>query len=198
MVVGESHRMLLITLFCASSLAWGGFEWLRHRRERRAGVDCSRDRGSLRLIHRAIWLCVMLAMAAKFYPPLHRPGLDFSSSLSMLPATFLLWLGIALRLTAMHTLGPYFKFVVVIQSEHRIVQRGIYRYLRHPAYTGGLLILIAYGISFGNWISFAFMVLSFAAVVRRIFIEEAALEQSLGQQYRDYMKHTWRLIPGIW
>jgi protein-S-isoprenylcysteine O-methyltransferase Ste14 len=41
-------------------------------------------------------------------------------------------------------------------------------------------------------------VLSFAAVVRRIFIEEAALQQSLGHEYREYMKHTWRLIPGIW
>ena len=88
--------------------------------------------------------------------------------------------------------------MVVIQAEHRVIQSGIYRYLRHPAYTGGLLILIAYGLSFGHWISFALMVLSFTAVIRRIFIEEAALQQSLGQPYREYMKHTWRLIPGIW
>ena len=196
--MGESHRTILTAVFCASSLAWGGFEWVRHRRERRAGVDSSQDRGSLRLIHLVVWCCVMLAMGARFYPPLQRPELEFSSSLSMLLATCLLWLGIALRLIAMRTLGHYFKFVVVIQPEHRVVQSGIYRYVRHPAYTGGLLILVAYGISFGHWVSFAFMTLSFAAVVRRIFIEEEALQQSLGEQYREYMKHTWRLIPGIW
>ena len=191
-------RTLLVAVFCASSLAWGGFELVRHLRERRAGVDSSLDRGSLRLIHRVIGLCAALAMVARYYPPWQRPALEFSSPLSMLLATLLLWLGIALRLTAMRTLGRYFKFVVAIQSGHRVVQSGIYRRLRHPAYTGGLLILTAYGLSFGNWISFAFMVLSFASVLRRIFIEEAALAQSLGQPYREYMKHSWRLIPGIW
>ena len=181
MIVNASHRTLLIAVFWASSLAWGAFESIRHVRERRAAVDCSRDRGSLQLIHRVIWLCVILALAVRFYPPLQRPSLEFSSRKSLPLALLLLWLGIALRFTAMHTLGRYFKFVVVIQAEHRVIQSGIYRYLRHPAYTGGLLILIAYGLSFGHWISFALMVLSFAAVVRRIFIEEAALQQSLGQ-----------------
>jgi protein-S-isoprenylcysteine O-methyltransferase len=192
------HRTILIAVICASSLAWGGFEWVRHRRERRAGVDCSRDRGSLRLIRLLICFSVVLAMAARFYPSLQRPALIFTSSRSMLLAACVLWLGIGLRLTAMRTLGSYFKFVVVIQPEHRVVQSGIYRYLRHPAYTGGLLILLAYGILFGHWVSFAFMTLSFAGIIRRIFIEEEALQQSLGEEYLEYMKRTWRLIPGIW
>ena len=196
--MAASHSTLVIVMFLASSLAWGGFEWLRHVREHRVPMDFSRDRGSLRFIHRVIRLCVILALAARFYPPLQRPSLEFSSRKLLPLALLLLWLGIALRLTAMRTLGRYFKFAVVIQTEHRVVQSGIYRYLRHPAYTGGLLILIAYGLSFGHWISFALMVLSFAAVVRRIFIEEAALQQSLGHEYGEYMKHTWRLIPGIW
>jgi protein-S-isoprenylcysteine O-methyltransferase len=192
------HRTILIAAICVSSLVWGGFEWVRHRQERRAGVDCSRDRGSLRLIRLLICSSVVLAMAARFYPSLQRPALIFTSSRSMLLAACVLWLGIGLRLTAMRTLGSYFKFVVVIQPEHRVVQNGIYRYLRHPAYTGGLLILLAYGILFGHWVSFAFMTLSFAGIIRRIFIEEEALQQSLGEQYREYMKRTWRLIPGIW
>lgn len=137
-------------------------------------------------------------MAARFYPPLQRPALIFTSSRSILLATCVLWLGIGLRLTAMRTLGSYFKLVVVIQPEHRVVQSGIYRYLRHPAYTGGMLILLAYGILFGHWVSCAFMTLSFAGIIRRIFIEEEALQQSLGEEYREYMKRTWRLIPGIW
>ena len=193
-----AHRTILIAVICASSLAWGGFEWVRHRRERNAGVDSSRDRGSLRLIRLLISSSVVLAMAARFYPPLQRPALIFTSSRSMLLATCVLWLGIGLRLAAMRTLGSYFKFVVVIQPGHRVVQNGIYRYLRHPAYTGGLLILLAYGILFGHWVSFAFMTLSFAGIIRRIFIEEEALQQSLGEEYREYMKRTWRLIPGIW
>jgi protein-S-isoprenylcysteine O-methyltransferase len=192
------HRAILIAVIWASSLAWGGFEWVRHRRERRAGVDCSRDRGSLRLIRLLICSSLVLAMSARFYSPLQRPALIFTSSRSMLLATCVLWLGIGLRFTAMRTLGSYFKFVVVIQPGHRVVQNGIYRYLRHPAYTGGLLILLAYGILFGHWVSFAFMTLSFAGIIRRIFIEEEALQQSLGEEYREYMKHTWRLIPGIW
>jgi len=192
------HRTILIAVICASSIAWGGFEWVRHRRERNAGVDSSRDRGSLRLIRLLISSSVVLAMAARFYPPLQRPALIFTSSRSMLLATCVLWLGIGLRLAAMRTLGSYFKFVVVIQPGHRVVQNGIYRYLRHPAYTGGLLILLAYGILFGHWVSFAFMTLSFAGIIRRIFIEEEALQQSLGEEYREYMKRTWRLIPGIW
>jgi protein-S-isoprenylcysteine O-methyltransferase Ste14 len=51
----------------------------------------------------------------------------------------LLVAGIAVRWTAIHTLGKYFTSTVVIKNDHRLIRAGLYKYLRHPAYTGALV-----------------------------------------------------------
>src|SRR5690348_13756232 len=48
--------------------------------------------------------------------------------------------GLALRAWAVKELGRFFKFTVVVQEEHRVVDTGPYRLIRHPSYTGLLLV----------------------------------------------------------
>jgi protein-S-isoprenylcysteine O-methyltransferase Ste14 len=108
-------------------------------------------------------------------------------------------LGVALRTWAILTLGRLFKFVVVIQDGHHVVDSGPYRFVRHPSYTGGLLALAGAGIALGNWISIvAAAGVPLLAILIRIAVEEARLTRDLGDDYRNYASHTKRLIPGIW
>src|SRR5260370_22334425 len=94
---------------------------------------------------------------------------------------FLLFLGgLILRWYSIGYLGRYFTVDVSISSEHKLIDSGPYRYIRHPTYTGALLAFLGLGFSFGYWLSILFMPLPiFAAFLWRIRIEERALTDAL-------------------
>jgi protein-S-isoprenylcysteine O-methyltransferase Ste14 len=107
--------------------------------------------------------------------------------------------GIALRIWAILTLDKFFTFIVGISSDHRVVQHGPYRALRHPGYAGALLALVGAGIAMGNWLSLLLMIVGPAfALGVRISVEETTLATALGAEYQAYASHTARLIPRIW
>jgi protein-S-isoprenylcysteine O-methyltransferase Ste14 len=107
--------------------------------------------------------------------------------------------GAAFRIWAIVVLGRFFTVTVTIQPDHRIVEDGPYRRLRHPSYTGLLAALAGFGLALGNWLSLlALVVLPLAGVLLRIRAEEAALVRALGDGYRAYEARTDRLIPGVW
>ena len=70
--------------------------------------------------------------------------------------------------------------------------------MRHPSYTGLLLIVAGLGLAAGNWLALAGVALPLAALLRRIHVEEAELTRVLGQPYRIYRAKTRGLIPGVW
>ena len=107
--------------------------------------------------------------------------------------------GVALRTWAILTLGRLFKFVVVIQDGHRVVESGPYRLLRHPSYTGALTAFLGVGVALDSWLSvLALVAIPLAAILIRIRVEEAELAAALGTQYTSYADRTRRLVPGLW
>ena len=111
----------------------------------------------------------------------------------------LLVAGIAIRWAAIYTLGKYFTGTVLIRSDHRLVRRGLYRHLRHPAYTGALVGHLGLGLSFSNWFSLALSVIPFLlAAAYRMRVEEQALRETFGAEYEDYARATKRLIPKVY
>ena len=110
----------------------------------------------------------------------------------------LLFSGIALRCWAVWTLRSYFTLSVQTTGEQKLVQRGPYRLIRHPAYTGGILQLagIALGIRSLPGLICAFAV-SAAVYGYRIHTEENALRKHFGKNYEEYSEKTWRLFPYI-
>ena len=110
----------------------------------------------------------------------------------------LLWTGVAFRLWAVNTLGRFFKVVVIIQDDHRVVDRGPYRWIRHPSYTGGMITAIGIGLAYADWLSIAIMaVFPLIALLVRIRVEERMLLQELGEEYAVYAQRTARLLPGV-
>lgn len=124
-------------------------------------------------------------------------------NLDYLPRQFLaLWLwvlGVGLRGWAIWHLGVFFTTHVTIQQQHRLIDNGPYRFLRHPAYTGLWLALLAAGLAMGDWLAlFCLTGISFWALMRRIAIEETYLAQAFKQDYVAYCQQRWRLLPGIY
>jgi protein-S-isoprenylcysteine O-methyltransferase len=107
--------------------------------------------------------------------------------------------GLALRAWAVHELGRFFKFTVVIQPDHQVVDSGPYRLIRHPSYTGLLMAELGLGIALGTWLSIpACMAPPLIGFSLRLTHEERVLTDELGESYRAYMRRTWRLVPGLW
>jgi protein-S-isoprenylcysteine O-methyltransferase Ste14 len=109
------------------------------------------------------------------------------------------WAGLLLRWWSFVTLGKYFTVVVKTSQDQPVIDRGPYRVLRHPSYTGLLVAFTGCGLMLGNWVSAAGSVaLLLIALVYRIRIEERALDAALGDRYRDFATSRARLVPFVW
>jgi protein-S-isoprenylcysteine O-methyltransferase Ste14 len=93
-------------------------------------------------------------------------------------------------------LGSSFTGAVIVRSDQGVVERGAYRYVRHPSYTAGMALFAGIGIALGNWVSLAVLVGMVAIVYAyRVRIEERALATVIGQPYLEYMTRTKRFVP---
>ena len=108
-------------------------------------------------------------------------------------------LGITLRWWAIFVLGRFFTVDVAIHEGHELVQRGPYRVLRHPSYTGALLTFFGLGLLFESWPALLAATLPVVAMMlRRIQVEERALAEHFGAAWTAHCARTWRLVPGVW
>ena len=106
--------------------------------------------------------------------------------------------GLAIRLTAIFTLGKSFSANVAIRTEQTIQRTGLYRFVRHPSYLGLLLIFLAVGLRTRNWASLAMVLIPTTLVLLyRISIEEPALREHFFEDFAAYSRETKRLIPGV-
>ena len=105
--------------------------------------------------------------------------------------------GIALRWYAVLTLGRFFTTRVMTTPDQTVVQRGPYRFVRHPSYTGALLTVLGVLAMSTNWLAILCFPIALPGFAYRIRVEEHALLASLGEPYRDYMRRTRRLFPFV-
>jgi protein-S-isoprenylcysteine O-methyltransferase Ste14 len=107
--------------------------------------------------------------------------------------------GIALRQWAVALLGPFFTVDVRVQPGQTVVDRGPYRWVRHPSYTGLIAIFVGLGLALDNWAALAVLaVVPTVGLLVRIRFEERALLDGLGEQYRRFAAGRRRLFPGVW
>jgi protein-S-isoprenylcysteine O-methyltransferase len=130
----------------------------------------------------SIFAGVGLAIAAEWVPWARFPG---QLSMVRLAALALLVVGLGLRRAAILTLGRLFTVDVAIHANHVVVQSGLYRLVRHPSYTGLLVVFPGLSPSFANWLSLRGLLIPITfGVLWRVESEERALLQSLGPPMR--------------
>ena len=83
------------------------------------------------------------------------------------------------------------------RKQHSLVTSGPYRWVRHPLYTIGASMFVAFGMIADNWFVAALGILTFVLMVLRTPKEEANLIEKFGDEYREYMQHTGRFLPKI-
>ena len=107
--------------------------------------------------------------------------------------------GLVVREWAILTLGRFFTVDVRVHAGQTVVERGPYKWVRHPAYTGLLVFLVGFGLAVTNWSSLLVLALvPTIGLLVRIRSEERALLAGLGDDYRRFAATRLRLFPGIW
>ncbi len=164
-------------------------------RTRRNGGNVQ-DRGSLFVL----WFVIGASITAGFwFAATHPVSRSHYTPAFALTSVLMLVAGLAVRWTAIVTLGRSFSANVAIHATQTLHTQGLFRFVRHPSYSGLFLIFLALGLHPANWFGLAIVFIPCsAALLYRIHVEEAVLQQAFGRQYTQYSARTHRLIPGIY
>ena len=161
------------------------------------GPSPAEDRGSLRVLLVGFSVAVLAAFLLSFVA--HRARLPGNRHVWFFAGVLTLISGSLLRRHCFRVLGTFFTGAVTIQSGHRVIDSGAYRWVRHPSYSAALLIILGIALSLGNWLSVAVsLVIAFVAYSYRAHVEEQALLSSLGAPYAQFMAARKRFVPFIY
>lgn len=96
------------------------------------------------------------------------------------------------------SLGRNISETVLTKEDHELVTKGPYRWVRHPLYTAGTLLLIGAALTAANALLGALTALA-AVLIRLVVVphEEARLIETFGDAYRDYRRRTGTLLPRL-
>jgi protein-S-isoprenylcysteine O-methyltransferase Ste14 len=174
--------------------------WIRKERF----WESSMNGATIRQEHgdRSFWL-ITAGMLAVFY----LSPVEYLYITAFLPRTpfmaagglGLVILGVVLFIWARKTLRDNYSGHISVKAGQTLVQSGPYRFIRHPAYTGYLLMALGISLGYASLAGLvAVLLLLLPGMVYRMNVEEKLLAQHFGDAYSQYMCTTKRLIPGIW
>ena len=135
------------------------------------------------------------------------PGLDFRAQwtpveISMI-VKVLAFVGVSISFILIFLVtkeNVYASKAIKIQEDkgHTVVTTGPYRYVRHPLYAAGMILLVCMPLALGSLYSLIPGALSAVLFIVRTYLEDMMLHEKL-PGYREYAQKTrYRLVPGIW
>lgn len=185
-----------IIIIISVSYLYGLFEVFMNWRQRGRGrVTSSGDKGSLRLLYGLITLGYTLSFSigatkiGRVYP--------WNTFFTMGMA--LVAIGLAVRIHSILTLKQFFTYSVAKVEDQKIIETGLYKFIRHPGYLGQWMIFFGISTSISNWLSIlVMMILVTVGYLYRIRVEERFMIKELGEDYLNYQARTKRIIPLIY
>jgi protein-S-isoprenylcysteine O-methyltransferase len=188
-----SIKLIIIIVF---SYLYAIFEIsLTFQQKKKVIATTAGDKGSLWILYGFITLGYILAFtsATSTFGRIHHWNILFGFGFT------LVMIGLAIRVHAISTLRQHFTYSVEKIQNHKIIQSGLYRYIRHPGYLGQLLIFNGISISLSNWLSVLLMLIPvLMGYFYRMSIEEKFMSENMGDEYEAYKASTKRLIPMIY
>lgn len=182
-----SSKLLTVALLSSAALAL-------QPKYRPAEASAS-DRGTARVFALGLFpYYLATVLEARFRGPELAATWDAISVVALGCAVF----GLFVRTWAVRSLGRFFTLHVQAVKGQTVIKDGPYRYVRHPAYTGGLFMLLATPAILGSWWTFAAGAVLFPWwFTTRIRQEEAVLLAALGTEYAEYRARTPALLPSV-
>ena len=96
--------------------------------------------------------------------------------------------------------NPFASTVIRLQDDrgHHVITSGPYRFVRHPGYAGGFLIVICGGLALGSWLAILPLLIFFPMVIARTKREDEFLKKNLDGYITYASQVRYRLLPGVW
>jgi protein-S-isoprenylcysteine O-methyltransferase Ste14 len=181
----------------AIAIAYGAGGVIYLWRDHDEGVSRHAETGN-----RSFWWILPGCIAIFFAPPLEflflRASLPHSLALELAGLVIIL-LGLLIRLWTRLTIGRMYSGYLRVKIGHVLVTDGPYRLVRHPGYTGFVLMVLGICIGYSSLIGLACIPLLFLpGLAYRMGVEERLLLDHFGEEYRAYAARTKKIIPWAW
>jgi len=185
-----------LIIIIAFTYLYGFFEiFMSVRQRRKRKIEKSGDKLSLWVL--AIFIAIGYSLS--FGIASTKTGRIYQWDTFFIIGTILVIVGLIIRISSILTLKEQFTYTVTKIEDHKLIETGLYKIVRHPGYLGQLIIFLGIAISLSNWMSVIFMITSVSiGYVYRIKIEEKFMIEQLGDKYLEYQNRTKRLIPLIY
>jgi protein-S-isoprenylcysteine O-methyltransferase Ste14 len=145
-----------------------------------------------------IFLSLIIILLVSIFLDFWHIGLFHNQPLAVLGLAMMV-LGLILRCYSIILLNKFYTRTLLTLEDQELIQKGPYRFIRHPCYLGTILCWGAAGLAMENYIVLIIGVVILSFSYRyRINSEEKMLVHRFGEHYRLYQKRTWRLVPGVW
>ncbi len=142
------------------------------------------------------WMSSVFAMMA-FSAYDHRVGWSHVPVWACVLGDVLVAVGLGLTMLVVIQNG-YAAATVTVETGQPVVSTGVYRFVRHPMYVGGAIIMVGFPLSLGSYWGLFFVLPGVLVLVVRILDEEAMLTQEL-TGYPEYVQRVrYRLVPHVW
>ena len=146
-----------------------------------------------------VWLVIayfLLTYGRRLPYPLNLPIVPHVTPTAWAAAALCV-IGLAIAFWARVTLGRNWSGVVTLKEGHELVERGPYRFVRHPIYTGILTMFFATAMALGHLAGFAATILMFASFWIKLRDEEQLMLQQFPDEYAAYRRRAKRIIPFV-
>jgi protein-S-isoprenylcysteine O-methyltransferase Ste14 len=110
-------------------------------------------------------------------------------------AAFVTASGLLFTVWARAHLGRNWSGVVTIKEGHELIDTGPYALVRHPIYTGLLVAIVGTALARGEWRGVLAVLISCAALWRKLGLEERWMIERFGEQYAAYRGRVPALVP---
>jgi protein-S-isoprenylcysteine O-methyltransferase Ste14 len=128
---------------------------------------------------------------------LQRPLYTMQSPMNVVGALIFI-IGLVITVNAQMTLKRNYSGTLRIREGHQLITHGIYKYVRHPVYTGTLLRTFAIPIYTTSLLGFLFALVGIPLFIYRIGVEEQMLIEEFSDEYLEYTKATRKLFPYVY
>lgn len=140
-----------------------------------------------------LWIIILIVSIGDLKHPL------YTVNTPLRIAGIIILLGaLVIRVYAAMTLNKSYSYTLEIREDHKLVTKGLYKYIRHPIYTGVILGAFSIPIYSSSLRGFLITILAIPLFMYRIGNEEKMLIEEYGEEYEEYQKHTWKLFPYIY
>jgi protein-S-isoprenylcysteine O-methyltransferase Ste14 len=146
-----------------------------------------------------LMICIAAGYTLAFWTASTKTGRIYHWNALFISGAILVVTGLAIRISSILTLRKQFTYTITEVEQHELIEKGLYRVIRHPGYLGQLLIFLGITVALSNWLSvLLMMILVIPGYIYRIHTEEQFMIKQFGEAYLTYRERTRRLIPRIY